>query len=219
MWQFFKWLFRSILILIGLIFLYLSSHFILSSIPASNHKGSNTGDVAIYIRTDDFHTEVIVPSKSEWKDWTSQILFNQSCDFYAFGWGDRGFYLQTAEAKDFQLLTAFRAVFYLGTSVVHITHYKNLAENEQCKKLWLTKEQYLHLNEFIEASFAKNKGQYIPILDHSYGQSHLFFESKGSYNLFYTCNTWVNQALKRAEQPTCIWTPFASGIMYHLRDQ
>jgi hypothetical protein len=34
----------------------------------------------------------------------------------------------------------------------------------------------------------------------------------GSYNLFHTCNTWTNDALKAGGQKACWWTPFDAGI-------
>ena len=39
-----------------------------------------------------------------------------------------------------------------------------------------------------------------------------FYEAKGSYSLFTTCNTWANSALKSCGQKACIWTPFDTGI-------
>jgi hypothetical protein len=50
---------------------------------------------------------------------------------------------------------------------------------------------------------------------HSYGKHAAFYEAKGSYNLFYTCNTWANQALKAANQKAALWTVLDKGIFYH----
>lgn len=195
-----KWLLRSIFAFVGLLCLYGLSFWILSYLPASFAKVQKTGEVAIYVHTDGFHTDIILPAQTAWKNWREQINFEQEVNYYAFGWGDRGFYLQTPQAENFQSLTAGKALFYLGTAVVHITHYKALTENEQCKKIWLSATQYKKLVQFIHNAFVLKEDKYYqPILQHTYGKRHLFFEAKGGYSLFYTCNTWVNEALKASQ--------------------
>lgn len=49
-----------------------------------------------------------------------------------------------------------------------------------------------------------------------YGKTDAFYEAKGKYSLFKTCNTWTNNALKASEQRACVWTIFQSGIFYQL---
>jgi hypothetical protein len=50
-----------------------------------------------------------------------------------------------------------------------------------------------------------------------YGDNDAFYEAIGSYNLFKTCNTWTNNALKSCGQKACFWTPFESGIFYQYK--
>lgn len=47
-----------------------------------------------------------------------------------------------------------------------------------------------------------------------YGDHDAFYEAKGRYSLFHTCNTWANNALKACGQKACWWTPFSTGIRY-----
>lgn len=203
--------------LVGTVALYFVLFWVLSSLPAHSAKKRQTGEVAIWVRTDGFHTEIILPTQTAGKDWREHINFASPPAYLAFGWGDKGFYLGTPDASDFQASLAFKALFYLGTSVVHITHYNQLTENAQCKRLWLSAKEYQNLVQFIENAFATDRaGKFIPILQHTYGKRHLFFEARGRYSLFYTCNTWIGSALKTCGQPTCLWTPFASGIFYFL---
>jgi hypothetical protein len=44
-----------------------------------------------------------------------------------------------------------------------------------------------------------------------------FYNAKGRYSLFYTCNTWANQALKSANQKAALWTIFDFGIFQHYK--
>jgi uncharacterized protein (TIGR02117 family) len=208
---------RTLGVLVGAVMLYFVLAWVLSSLPTTSTRKKQAQDVAIWVRTDGFHTEIILPTQNEQKDWSEHIHFASKPPYLAFGWGDRGFYLGTPDASDFQVSLAFKALFYLGTSVVHLTYYNELTENKQCKRLWLSAQAYKKLVQFIEDAFATDGvGKPIPILQHTYGKRHLFFEARGRYSLFYTCNTWVGSALKACDKQTCIWTPFASGIFYFL---
>ena len=69
------------------------------------------------------------------------------------GWGDKGFYLDTPSWADLKFSTAFKAVFGINTAAIHATYYKELKENELCKKIEISKEQYKDLVAYIQKSF------------------------------------------------------------------
>ena len=46
-----------------------------------------------------------------------------------------------------------------------------------------------------------------------YGNTDAFYEALGSYSMLYSCNTWTNNALKKANLPSGIWTVFDKGIL------
>ena len=136
------------------------------------------------------------------------------------GWGDKGFFLETPTWSDLKVSTAFNALFYLGSATMHTTFYKEseLQENASCKKISISKENYQKLVNFIENSLKTSEnGDYQLILKgetpHSYGDDDIFFEAKGAYSLFYTCNTWTNNALKAANMKACLWTLFDKPIL------
>ena len=104
----------------------------------------------------------------------------------------------------------------MSSSAMHITFYKELEENENCKKIFITDKDYQLLIAYIEDSFVVDTEQKIQrIGTHSYGKYDVFYEAKGSYSLFYTCNTWANQALKSGNQKAALWTVLDKGIFYH----
>jgi uncharacterized protein (TIGR02117 family) len=166
-----------------------------------------------------------VPYRSHLKDWGSEIKFQhiRSRDttyrYLAFGWGDRAFYLETPTWSDLKFGTAFNAVFGLGPSAVHVSFFKNMNEDEECIKLFLSEAQYLKLVTYIGATFELDKsGLLKPIRTNGlYGPTDAFYEAKGRYNLFKTCNTWTNKALKVCGPKACLWTPFDKGILWHYR--
>jgi uncharacterized protein (TIGR02117 family) len=204
--------------------LYGLSAYVLSIIPVNNNMSEHKKEYTIYIKSNGVHTDLVLPIKTDVKDWSEQIKYEhiQSKDsthqYLAFGWGDKGFYLDTPEWSDLKFSTAFKAAFNLGTSAMHTTFYKKIQENENCVKIEISKEQYLKLITFIEASFQYDtNGNPIFIQAITYGKNDSFYEAHRTYNLFYTCNTWANQALKKAHMKAAFWTPADKGIFYHYQ--
>lgn len=102
---------------------------------------------------------------------------------------------------------------------MHVTFYYQPKESESCKRLCISAEQYKLLIEFIENSFLKDPdNNSIRIGNAAYFYNDAFYEATGTYSLFYTCNTWANQAIKYAGMKACVWTPFDKGIFYQYKD-
>jgi len=215
---------KFVLFLIVFLFFYSLSAFVLSIIPVNNNMSEHKKEYTIYIKSNGVHTDLVLPIKTDVKDWSEQIKYEhiQSKDsthqYLAFGWGDKGFYLDTPEWSDLKFSTAFKAAFNLGTSAMHTTFYKQIQETESCVKIEISKEQYQKLITFIEVSFQYDtNGNPIFIQAITYGKNDSFYEAHRTYNLFYTCNTWANQALKKAHMKAAFWTPADKGIFYHYQ--
>ncbi|TGD59906.1 TIGR02117 family protein [Flavobacterium humi] len=213
---------KTILGIFIFLFLYAISVFLISKITVNSDVSQKGKEIEIFILSNGVHTDIVVPVTTEIKDWSTEILFAQTASkdslahYLAFGWGDKGFYLNTPTWSDLKASTAFKAAFNLSTSAMHTTFYNNLNEGENCKKIRISTEEYQRLIAFIEESFqwdANHKVQWIS--GHSYGNRDAFYEAKGSYNLFYTCNTWTNNALKAAGQKASLWTVYDKGILNH----
>ena len=99
-------------------------------------------------------------------------------------------------------------IFYLKVYFVE--------ESKSCKKLQISSDNYKKLILFINESFQTKSGEFLKIeTDAVYGKHDVFYEANGSYSLFYTCNSWANQALKAANQKAALWTISDSGIFRH----
>jgi hypothetical protein len=72
---------------------------------------------------------------------------------------------------------------------------------------------------YIQNSFDKDvDGHFINIkTTANYGLNDAFYEAKGSYSLFCTCNTWANNGLKSCGQKAALWTPSDKGIFLHYQ--
>jgi uncharacterized protein (TIGR02117 family) len=204
---------------VGAMCAYLLVAYLLSKVSVEK-EANTTNEVPIYILTNGVHTDLVLPIKNELKDWSKDVLFENTyskdslVEWLALGWGDKGFYLYTPTWDDLTFATAFRAAFGLSTSAMHATFYKKMTESDRCKKIEISKEQYKKLITYIQNSFQSGKnGSFIHIKTNAnYGQNDAFYEAVGSYHLFNTCNTWTNNGLKSCGQKACLWTPFDTGI-------
>jgi uncharacterized protein (TIGR02117 family) len=219
--QFFGWTLFGIFTFLAL---YSTAVLLISRITVNSDIAEVDGQnaVPIYILSNGVHTDIVIPIQNEIKDWRKEIQFSQTqskdslMNFIAFGWGDKGFYLDTPEWSDLKVSTAFKAAFGINSSAMHTTFFKQLKEGEDCKRILISKEDYQKLVNFISDSFS-NPIHPEWIAGHSYGQKDAFYEAKGSYSLFYTCNTWANNALKAANQKASLWTVYDKGIFCHYK--
>jgi len=211
--------------LLGAVFLYIILGILLPLIPVSEEKTEDPKIIEAYIMTNGVHTDLVVPVKTKYVDWSQKLPFENTRgkdpdqNFIAFGWGDKGFYLDTPTWADLKFSTAFKAAFWLSESAMHCTYYKKMTIGEDCKKIMLTEKQYQDLIKFIDDKFDKDaEGNYQLIkTDAVYDNDDAFYDAKGSYNFAYTCNTWANDGLKAAGQKAAFWTPTDFGIFRHYK--
>lgn len=217
--KFLKMTLRVVLGLIAFIALYLLAAFGLSKI-AVDAEPATAQTIDIYILTNGVHTDVVVPVKNEQIDWSKEVKFENTISkdttakLIAFGWGDKGFYLNTPTWADLKFSTAFKAAFALSTSAIHATYHKDVIESSSCKKIMISKEQYMRLIAYIQNSFKKDAHEHVINIktNANYGETDAFYEANRRYNLFFTCNTWANNALKACGQRACLWTPMDKPI-------
>ncbi|UYQ93182.1 TIGR02117 family protein [Chitinophaga horti] len=172
-------------------------------------------EVEIYLLSNGVHSDIVVPAANEVRNWRLQVptahtLGNDTTAAYlAFGWGDKGFYLETPTFADLTAKVALKAVFGLSTSAMHTTYYRSMHVGADCKRILISKAQYAQLVKFIDNSF-KDKNVAV-IAGVHYNNDDAFYDGRGRYHLFHTCNTWTNNALKACGQRACLWTPFDKG--------
>jgi len=218
-----RWLLRGLILLISLILIYLATAVVLTIIPAKHTEPAKEG-ITIFIRTNGVHTDFVLPvdrSEIDWPQYFKLVDFKEVYDpqYITFGWGDKGFYLETPEWSDLKASTAFKALFFLSSTAMHVSY---LSEepfvDKDCKKLVLSEYQYNKLIEYIISSFRKtNAGIPVLIPGKGYGDNDNFYEANGTYSFIKTCNTWLNNGLKQVGIKTAVWAPFSKCIFYHLQ--
>ena len=218
----FKKILKYIAIFLLSLIAYLGVVTLLSYITVTGEIRKVKKDVSIYILTNGVHTDIVLPLKNEHFDWSKQVnpadtkSKDTSFNYVAMGWGDKGFYLETPTWADLKVSTALKATTGISTSAMHVTFYKYMKENASCKKIQISSENYNKLIAYLNKSFQTQSGKFLKIeTDAVYGKNDVFYEAKGSYSLFYTCNSWANQALKAANQKAALWTITDTGIFRH----
>ncbi len=217
---------KTLGVLVIAILTYFIVAIILSYIPVNkSFRQPFQNGITIYLITNGVHTDFALPLQNQVKDWNqvisrSHVTGNTSkAQYVAFGWGDKGFYLNTKTWGDLKFSTAFKALFHLSTSAIHVTWYNQLYESESCQKVVISEDQYRILVEHISQSFKTDQQGVAKVIGGAhYWDDDAFYEANGSYSLFYTCNTWVNEGLKKAELPACFWTPFDRFILRKYKD-
>jgi len=205
------------------IILFLILAVLLSLIPVNTSFSPVKEGIPIYISSNGVHTDFILPIKTEIIDW--QALFESEhfgngwayAPYIAFGWGDKGFYLNTPEWSDLKIRTTFNALFIPSASAMHVSLWPQPEEDDLTKKTILSNKDYEEIVEYIFSSFSLGTDGNVLKIDHpGYGKYDLFFESSLKFHLFRTCNVWTNSGLKTAGIRTSFWTPFDKPILYHL---
>lgn len=219
-----KRLFKYLFLLILPLLTYFIAALILAKISTKppQIKAEFSETIQIFVRSNGIHTDFIVPIQTTSKNWRNLIDFrdfeaidSNRVNYLSFGWGDRGFYLETPTWDDLKVSTIIQAAFLPSPTVMHIDCWSTPPRiSENCKSIDLQTFQYETLITYIENSFHKDaKGNIQLIPNKGYHDSDNFYKAEGSYHLFNTCNNWTNQGLKQAQVKTALWSPFVGGIM------
>jgi len=214
----------TLLALLGLLLLYIAAVFTLPYIAVNSHASEGEpGEVSIYIKTNGVHTDIVVPMHFDSLHWNTLVPYENTdskdttFNYASFGWGDKGFYLETPNWSDLKASVAFKAMFHLGSTAMHVTFYHRMITGDRCREIKISRQAYKKLETYIRHSFhydAAGKAIRIITRNDGYGTDDAFYEAQGVYDLFHTCNTWANSALKSCNQKACLWTALDKGIFY-----
>jgi uncharacterized protein (TIGR02117 family) len=202
--------------------LYFVSAFMLSLITLNSVDPDPANEVTVFLRSNGVHTDIAVPVKNAIKDWSSEIRYSHtkasdsSAAYIAFGWGNKDFYLNTPEWSDLKFSTAFKAAFHIGETAMHTQFYGQLYESGRCRKIQMSNTEYRKLAGYISDSFARDKNGSVQLIPgRHYNENDAFYEANGKYDLFNTCNSWTNGALKVSGQKAAVWALTDTALLHH----
>lgn len=191
------------LLIILFIPIYFLFTIVLTLIQVNRKFKEPVDGIDIYLVSNGVHTDLVLPLNNHVINWSNQFPSNEK--YISFGWGDKGFYLNTPRWRDLKFTTAIKALFYLGSSVMHVTHRSEISG--VFRKIRITQKQYFEMVNMIDDSFKIVDGKL------SFIQKG-FYDAKGKYNMFFTCNCYVNRILKKIGVKTCVWAPFDKCLFY-----
>jgi len=200
-----------VLIPIGI---YLVAAAILGHIPANADWREPTAGTTIFIQTNGVHTGIVMPVAAQGIDWRDRVRASDLPDpsgagqWLAFGWGDRGFYIDTPTWRQARLSTIATALIGSGATVIHVDHLGAFSADENWRPLRLRPAEYRRLAAFIAATFADGHR-----VTPGYTPRDVFYPATGHYSALRTCNAWTGEALRHAGIRMGKWTPLEADVM------
>lgn len=210
-----RWILRGVALAIVL---YLGAALGGSMIADNRGWREGEGGTTIYVVSNGWHTGLILPASAEGIDLS--LIFRPTDlsdpdlagDWLLFGWGDRGFYLNTPTWAEFSPRTALVALAGSGETLLHVDHLARPEEVADPRPVRLSRAEYARLVRGIVAT-ARAGPDGRPMARPGYGARDLFYEARGRYSAFRTCNIWTRDRLAEAGVAVGVWTPFSGGVM------
>jgi uncharacterized protein (TIGR02117 family) len=203
------------LALLSLVVAYAAAGLIGGLIPVNRGWRPPSSGVTIYIESNGIHTGLVLPKVAAGIDWRLRVPAADlrdpryaEYDHVAVGWGERTFYLETPTWADLKLRTVLAAAIGSDRTLMHVEHVPQPLPDNDVRAIILRPEEYRALARYIAASFGPTAAA-IP----GYGRSDVFYEARGRYDGFRTCNAWTGAALAQAGVRVGAWTPFPSTVM------
>ena len=150
-----KYFLKTLLFVVGFVVLYGVLCLLLPLIPISAEKTTEPKTITIYLLSNGMHTDLVLPTQNDFIDWTTKVSPNDTKgkikgDWLAFGWGDKGFYLNIPTWADLKFSTAVKAAFWMSDSAMHTTYLGGTEGYEKVAQLSLTAAQYKRLVSYID---------------------------------------------------------------------
>ncbi len=217
--KFLKWLKRLGLVFATIVSIYLLAALMGSIFPANQSWQEPDDGIELFVETNGLHTGIIMPIWSDVHDWSILIRPEHMQEPARYGshilvgWGHEGVYRNAEKWTDLRARDALSAIFGTGNTLVHVYHLQYpQAYPHYRRSIKVTETEYLQIVKAIRAKFVLDENGN-PTPSAGYGNSDLFYQSRGTYTAFNTCNNWTNTVLKEAGIRTARWSPFQGGVM------
>ncbi|MDM0043505.1 TIGR02117 family protein [Variovorax dokdonensis] len=158
--------------------------------------------VPAWVLSNGVHTDLVFPIRGHGVDWSE--VFPPSdlaaplppeAQFIAIGWGDREFYLHTPTWADLTVERAWGAALGRNPALLHVTYLRR-AELAAAHRLPLSEAQYARLRTHVVSALPEAKAR--AVTGAHYSAFDAFYEARGRYSLWFTCNQWTGTALRSA---------------------
>lgn len=198
-----------------MLLLYAGAGLIGGALPANRAWRPPARGIPIYVESNGVHVGFVLPRQAAGVDWSGWAPARDLADpryaahdHVAIGWGEKAFYLETPSWADVKLATVLAAARGSDATLLHVEHIPRPATADDVRRVLLRPQEYRRLAAFIQASFRPGGGRY-----RGYGANDAFYEARGRYDGWRTCNAWAGDALRHAGVRVGRWTPFPGTVM------
>lgn len=213
---------RLLLALAALPLAYLAAAIIGSLVPVNRGWTEPTHGVTVYLASNGFHTDLVLPVAAEGLDWRPFVPRSDfsgaepGARWIAFGMGERRVYLDTPRWRDIRAATIWAALAG-GERVMHVEWVAD--PQWHARAIRLRPEEYRRLWTAIRAGFTLDRNGRARRIDHpGYGPADAFYRGVGRASAINTCNVWAADRLRIAGVRTSLWSPFAQGLAWRYRN-
>ncbi|WP_139922820.1 TIGR02117 family protein [Hymenobacter sp. DG01] len=195
-------------------------------VPVNRRFEQTPGGVPIYVVSNGFHTDVVLPLRDAQtgQDWLRTL--NQPAltarfaryPYVAFGWGNEGFYLGSMGGK-FPGPKAVVGALFPSRTLMHVDFYRAAPDSRaRVVPLRISPEQYRRLTAYVQQSFRADSLGGVQLRQPAgYTPEDFFFLGRGRYHALRTCNDWTNQGLRRAGLRAALKAPLAGSVLFQAR--
>jgi uncharacterized protein (TIGR02117 family) len=189
-----------------------------SFIPSNSDWREPNRGIPIFVETNGVHVSLIVPMSAAGEDLSDLIrpehLYNT--DLYGthamVGWGHARVYRKAQTWGDVKSGDIGSAIIGSDDTTLHIYHLIDPRPAPHRKRFLVSQREYQSIIGSIRSTFRltpDGQSKAYP----AYGANNLFYDSKGHYSAYTTCNEWTAAVLRQAGVRIGIWTPMPGGVM------
>lgn len=196
---------------------------LLGYIPVNNNFEPTPDGVEIFVTSSSVHADIILPIQSGDVNWRTRLPRDsfsgdtRTATHAVFGWGDKGFYIDTPTWADLKVSTTVTALFWPSGCCIHTSFISKSGINDDARSVRISREQYKKLATYIEKSFKRNdENDAIIVQNAAFGSTDCFYEAHGTYHCMNTCNCWVGAAMRSAGIRCGWFTPMPKSVFVYL---
>lgn len=207
---------RRAVLCLGAAFSLLGALFVAGAVLLPVSDGAPVANTQrIYVLSNGFHSDIALPVSAAPTlgiDLADFPVERDAIAYLAIGWGSVTAYTSLRAVSDLTMGIVAKAVAFDET-VVHVLPTGVLAARDGIYVLELSQAQLDALTANIAQDFAST----VPIAGLSQGFGDLFYDGRGRFSLWRTCNTWTGGHLRAVGVPVGFWTPSAWSLEYGLK--
>ena len=171
-------------------------------------------EVPIHVASHGWHTGIIVEKQAVLTAIPGLAQFFDNARYLEFGWGDHDFY----RASDISYALALKALLYPTDAVLHVVgvprHPEDYFISSEIVGINISKAGFDKMLAFFQHTFKRDSHGSLILLGRGLYPDSLFFDAHGTYHAFYTCNSWIMDALRAGGLPDPVLpTLTAGGVM------